>query len=185
MFRSYEPGREAFVTFIANYLPLQDPYGGPNFFDLDPEALYEIHVDNDGDAREDLTFQFRFQTRLRDIALDIGTGKQKKRVAIPLINAGSISASNNDALNRLESYTLTLVRGDRRKGRAAAITNAHDGATTFAKPVDNIGKKSIPDYDSYARAHVFEIRIPGCASAGSTANKGAELTGRVFVGQRK
>ena len=50
MFRSYEPGRDGYVTLIANYLPLQDPYGGPNYFTLDPDALYEIHVDNDGDA---------------------------------------------------------------------------------------------------------------------------------------
>ena len=61
MFRSYEPGREKFVTLIANYLPLQEPYGGPNYFILDNDAVYEIHVDNDGDAVEDLTFQFRLQ----------------------------------------------------------------------------------------------------------------------------
>src|SRR3954468_22419306 len=57
MFRSYETGRAGYVTFIANYLPLQDSYGGPNYFTLDPEALYEIHVDNNGDALEDLSFQ--------------------------------------------------------------------------------------------------------------------------------
>src|SRR5215212_1523093 len=54
MFRSYEPGREGFVTLIANYQPLQDPYGGPNYFPLDPEAVYDIHIDNNGDAKEDL-----------------------------------------------------------------------------------------------------------------------------------
>jgi len=52
MFRSYESGREGYVTFVANYLPLQDAYGGPNYFDLDADALYEIHIDNDGDAIE-------------------------------------------------------------------------------------------------------------------------------------
>ena len=46
MFRSYEPGRSGFVTFIANYQPLQDAYGGPNYFTMDPDALYEIHIDN-------------------------------------------------------------------------------------------------------------------------------------------
>src|SRR5688572_22001533 len=59
MFRSYEPGREQYVTLIANYLPLQDSYGGPNYFTLDPNAVYDIHLDNDGDAREDVTFRFR------------------------------------------------------------------------------------------------------------------------------
>jgi hypothetical protein len=67
MFRSYEPGREEFVTLVADYLPLQDPYGGPNYFAIDPDALYEIHVDNDGDGREDITFQFRFRTERRDL----------------------------------------------------------------------------------------------------------------------
>src|ERR1043165_3545185 len=60
MFSSYEPGRAGFVTLLANYLPPEDEYGGPNYFTMDPEALYEIHVDNDGDAKEDLTFQFQF-----------------------------------------------------------------------------------------------------------------------------
>ena len=51
MFNSYEPGRAGYVTLIANYLPLQDAYGGPNYFSLDPNALYEIHIDNNGDAQ--------------------------------------------------------------------------------------------------------------------------------------
>ena len=65
MFRSYEGvanngsgGRSDYVTMIANYQPLQAPYGGPNYFAMDPNALYEIHVDNVGDGKEHLTFQF-------------------------------------------------------------------------------------------------------------------------------
>ena len=84
MFRSYEPGRQDYVTLIANYVPLQDAYGGPNFFTLDPRAVYEIHVDNNGDAREDLTFQFGFHVAYKNIAVPAG-GVQ---VPIPLINVG-------------------------------------------------------------------------------------------------
>jgi hypothetical protein len=62
MFRSYEPGRDGYVTIIANYLPLQDPYGGPNYFELDNAGLYEIHIDNDGDGLDDITFQFSLRT---------------------------------------------------------------------------------------------------------------------------
>ncbi|OYU92434.1 MAG: hypothetical protein CFE45_23285, partial [Burkholderiales bacterium PBB5] len=73
LFNSYEAGRSGYVTMIANYLPLQDGYGGPNYFALDPNALYEIHIDNNGDASEDLTFQFRFNNKLNNVALPIGT----------------------------------------------------------------------------------------------------------------
>ena len=86
MFRSYEGvaangtgGRSDYVTLLANYQPLQAAYGGPNYFSMDPNALYEIHIDNNGDAREDITFQFRFKNALKSIALPIGSSS----VAIP------------------------------------------------------------------------------------------------------
>ena len=66
MFRSYEANRSGFVTLIANYVPLQDAYGGPNYFSMDTDALYEIHIDNNGDAKEDITYQFRFRTDTRN-----------------------------------------------------------------------------------------------------------------------
>ena len=62
MFNSYEAGRAGYVTLIANYQPFEDPQGGPNYYTMDPNALYEIHIDNNGDGNEDLTFQFRFTT---------------------------------------------------------------------------------------------------------------------------
>ncbi|MBA2689508.1 MAG: DUF4331 domain-containing protein [Burkholderiales bacterium] len=168
MFRSYEPGREAFVTLVANYIPLQDPPGGPNFFNMDPNALYEIHIDNDGDAKEDLSFQFRFKTKSKNIALNIG-GKQ---IAIPLIQSGPISGVNPGTQNVFEQYSVNVVRGDRR-GARQAITNAANGAATFDKPIDNIGKKTIADYPAYANQFLYTVNIPGCGA------------GRMFVGQRK
>jgi hypothetical protein len=170
MFKSYEAGRGDYVTLIANYQPLQAPYGGPNYFSMDPNALYEIHVDNDGDAREDLTFQFRFRNNLKGITLPIGD----KNVAIPLIQAGQVTAPNAAALNLNESFTVAVMRGDRRAGQRAAITNAAGGGATFNKPVDNIGTKTIPDYAAYAAQHVYNVNIPGCA-----------MPGKLFVGQRK
>jgi hypothetical protein len=175
MFRSYEAGRADYVTMIANYVPLQDAYGGPNYFMLDPDALYEIHIDNNGDAREDITFQFRFRNTLaaggKGVALDIG-GKQ---VAIPLIQAGQVSSVADPNLNVAETYTVNVVRGDRRAnaGAAAMVTNTAGGAT-FDKPVDNIGTKTIPDYAAYAAKHVYAVNIPGC-----------NMPGKLFVGQRK
>jgi hypothetical protein len=173
MFRSYETGRSSTVTLIANYIPLQDAYGGPNYFAMDPNALYEIHIDNNGDAVEDITFQFRFKNNLADIALPVGG----KSVAIPLIQAGGLAAGNTAALNLKESYTLDIVRGARRGGRRAAVTNASGGGRDFTKPVDFIGTKtfgSVAGYEAYAAQYVYTVNIPGCGA-----------TGRVFVGQRK
>ena len=86
MFRSYEAGRGAYTTLVADYVPLQDAYGGPNYFTMDPQALYEIHIDNNGDGKEDLTFQFRFTNTIKDAQFTVGG----KKVSIPLaINGGA------------------------------------------------------------------------------------------------
>ncbi len=170
MFASYEQGREGYVTLLANYQPLQDPYGGPNYFPMDENALYEIHLDNNGDAKEDISFQFRFKNKLNSVTLPIGG----KNVPIPLMQAGTVANVKDAALNLSESYTVDIVRGDRRTGSRAAITNASGGSAIFDKPVDNIGTKTIADYAAYAGKHVYNVNIPGCA-----------MPGRVFVGQRK
>ena len=170
MFTSYETGRSAYTTLIADYQPLQGPGDGPNYYKLDPNGLYEIHIDNNGDGKEDITFQFRFTNTLKGTALPIGSST----VAIPLTQSGQVMAVKDPNLNVAETYTLTIVRGDRRTGTAAAVTNANTGSTTFDKPSDNIGNKTIPNYANYAALHVFPITIPGCSQPG-----------KVFVGQRK
>jgi hypothetical protein len=172
MFRSYETGKQDTVTLLANYIPFQDPEGGPNFYQLDPDALYEIHIDNDGDAKEDLTFQFRFKSTSKKTALPIGD----KQVLIPLINSGRIDATNSPALNVRETYTVDLVRGGRRSGTHERLTNAANGSDTFDKPLDYVGEKtfgSFQGYETYADRHIYTVHIPGCG------------TGRVFAGQRQ
>ena len=172
MFRSYEPGREDYVTLIADYLPLQDAYGGPNYFDLDKKAVYEIHIDNDGDAVEDITFQFGFRDVFKDLALNINGEK----VSVPLKNIGSIGPDRTDTdnLNVRQEYRIVQVNGDRRRGHRSLVVNARDGNHIFRKPADNIGTKSINDYRAYADDHIYDIAMEGCAGEG-----------RVFVGQRK
>lgn len=173
MFRSYEPGREGFVTLIANYVPLQAPYGGPNYVTMDPDAIYEIHVDSDGDAVEDLTFQFDFANTLSNSGGGISLNVGGKSNAIPLRAAGPVTAPGDGDLGEQESFTLTLVRGDRRTGARQPVTNANGGGATFLKPLDNVGTKTIPNYPAYARQFVYSIAIPGCSTPG-----------RMFVGQR-
>jgi hypothetical protein len=174
MFNSYEAGRSNFVTIVANYLPLQDAYGGPNYFMLETNGVYEIHIDNTGDVQEDLTFQFQFSRTPKGVALPIGPAGNQRTNEIPLIVAGQISATNQSALNVVETYSVKLIRGNRRTGAVQEITNMADGSTVFTKPVDNIGNKTIPDYDTYANAYIYNIQLPG-----------STLPGRMFVGQRK
>lgn len=180
MFRSYEQNREGFVTIIANYQPLQDAYGGPNYFTLDPNALYEIHIDNDGDAQEDLTFQFQFDNQygqattaglITNGEVDTGNGG----VQVPLAAVGPGSGSTPGVLNVVETFSVALVTGDRRSGQSAAVTETGSGESTFTKPVDNMGEKTIPDYAGYASQFVYDIDVPGCQASGA----------RMFVGQRR
>jgi hypothetical protein len=173
LFRSYEPGREDFLTVVACYGPLQDAYAGPNYHPLDADGLYEIHFDTNGDAVEDVTFQFRFQEQRQGITLDVGPAGDTVPVDIPLRQAGPFGAGDTTALNVTESYTIRRVVGDRRTGAVTTVTQV-GGSPTFTKPHDRIGDKSIPDYDGYVAPFVYDIAIPGCATPG-----------RVFVGQRK
>ncbi len=174
MFNSYETGRSSFVTMIANYVPLQDAYGGPNYFAMDPNALYEIHIDNNGDAVEDITFQFKFTNTLANngAGLTVPVGDQAPEIA-PAQN-GTVSVRHDPHLQVNETFTVNIVRGDRRTGTSAAVTNASGGSATFDKPADNIGEKTIPNYAAYAAQHIYDVNIPGCSTPG-----------RLFVGQRQ
>jgi hypothetical protein len=167
LFRSYESGRAGYVTLLANYDPLQDSYGGPNYFSLDPAAAYDIKVDNDGDALPDVTFRFRFTNTYRNIKIPVG-GEQ---VAVPLNNVGPFSSSKDPTLNLVESYTVEVIRPGKPTVKA---TNAATGATTFIKPHDNIGTKSIADYAGYANKYIAKLDFAGCAGQS-----------KVFVGQRR
>ncbi len=170
MFRSYEAGRSAYVTMVADYLPLQDPAGGPNFFNLETNGYYDINIDNTGSGKPNLAFRFRLTTTERNITVPVNG----VNVPIALINAGQISAGNSAAQNSIQSYTLSLVtfgRGGREISETLLKNSA--GSTTFSKPVDNIGDKSIPNYAEYANTFITAFTVPGCGA------------GRVFVGQRK
>ena len=169
MFRSYEPGREDYVTLIANYNPLQDPYGGPNYTTLNEEALYAIHIDNTGDGVEDISFQFQFTTFTQGLAVPVGDAV----VPVPLRFIGPVGSGNYGAQNVIEAYDVALIRGP--MGVPTGLTDAtFNGGAIGVKPADHAGTKTFPDYEAYARDFVYDLEFgqPGC-------------DGRVFVGQRK
>lgn len=190
LFNSYETGRAGYVTILANYMPLEDVAGAPNFFTMDPEALYEIQVDNTGDGVEDLTFQLRFASALANggITLPIGPAGNKQDVAIPFSAVGGgfgpITSTDPSLQNVSETYTVDLIRGPRRTGNASHVTDV-GGAATFAKPLDNIGPNTIgggaESYAQYAATFIRQFDVPGCTPTGV----GAGTHSRVFVGQRR
>lgn len=175
VFNSYEPGRDGYVTMIANYVPVQAAYGGPNYFPLDSQALYEIHVDNNGDSVEDITFRFRFTDAFpngESLTLNV----DGEEISSVLRNIGPISADAAPGLNHLETYTIDVVSGDRRSGSRASATNATSGDKSFAKPFDYAGTKTFGgpgNYTTYANSFIHDVSLPGCG-----------IPGRVFVGQR-
>ena len=174
LFKSYEPGRENYVTLIANYVPLQAAYGGPTYFPLDSQARYEIHIDNDGDSREELTFQFQFFDELQGpngVELTVGDVTQ----SAVLRNIGPISADSAPGLSHGESYSIGMISNGRQRSRQP-VTDVNSGSDRFAKPFDYSGTKTFGgpgQYTNYANAFIHDIDVPGCAQPG-----------RVFVGQR-
>jgi hypothetical protein len=168
MFRSYEPGREGYVTFIANYQPLQDPGGGPNYFLLDDKASYKINIDNNGDGVADIVMDFRFFDIQRDIKVAVGGVQQR----IPLEASGPFGDREaSDTQNTIEGYQLYVTAPGVPRALAG---NPRNSSTSFIKPFDNIGKKTIPQYRNYSEQFVYRAQLPGCATEA-----------KVFVGQRR
>ena len=173
-FQSYEAGKTGMTTIIANFIPDQSPGGGPNYYTMDPDALYQIHIDNNGDAKEDLTYSFQFTNTLANggngITLNVGGTTN----SIALRYAGAVSQPSDANLAESEAYAITQISGDQRSGTRATVVNASGGGSSFTKPLDNVGNKTVPQYNTYANQFIYNITIPGCSTPG-----------RAFVGQRE
>ncbi len=133
VFRS--PDAPSTVTIVANYIPIEEPAGGPNFDSFSDTALYEIHIDNNGDAKEDITYQFRFRNDVRNPMTF-------------LYNTGPVMTLDSASLNQRQFYTVTRVTGNRRTG-----TSTDMGSNYQVAPA-SIGPKSTPDYASLANAAI-------------------------------
>ncbi len=117
------PDRPTTVTLIANYVPLQEPAGGPNFYEFGEDILYEIHIDTDGNAEPDISYRLRFRTELANPATF-------------LYNTGPITSLSSSAWNRKQFYSVTRI--DRR--------GEHNLGRDLPCPPCNIGPLSTPDY---------------------------------------
>jgi len=136
VFRS--PDAPNTITIIANYIPLEEPSSGPNFYNFSPAGIYEIHIDNNGDAKEDITYQFQFRTDVRSQSTF-------------LYNTGPVLTLDSANLNVRQFYSVTRIAGARRGGSMSSL------GTAFQVAPANIGPKSTPDYAALANAAVFSL----------------------------
>ena len=130
------------VTLIANWIPAEDPAAGPNFYRFGEDVLYAIHIDNDGDAVEDVSYEWRF----RDEILNPDTF---------LYATGQIETLDDEHYNYRQRYDLFEVRdGVRTEILSDAIM-----------PPDNVGI-STPNYESLAAQGVYDMEGGGKSFAG-------------------
>jgi len=128
------PDKPDTVTLIANYIPLQEPAGGPNFYEFGDDVLYGIHIDNNGDGYADISYEFRFSTQV----LDENTF---------LYNTGPIEAIDSPYFNRRQFYDLTVVSDD----------SQQTVGTNLACPPCNIGPLSTPNYNVVAGQAIHSL----------------------------
>ncbi len=152
-FRSVEAGRSGFVTLIANYIPLQDPSAGPQWFRWDDSVMYEIKIDNTGDGREDIIYQFQFKTQIVNSNTVLGQSTVNQD--------GVISSLTDPDYNMPQTYTvrrIDLSEGDN-AGRIIA-----SGLRT---PPANIGPRVTPNYEAaLGQPAVYPLRNGGKVFAG-------------------
>ena len=141
------PENNGTVTLIANYIPLEPPDAGPNFYEFDDNVLYTINVDNNGDGIADIVYQFTFTTTLRDPSFF-------------LYNVGPITSLSSGNWNRVQTYTLSSLDA---RGRMATLGSG------LPCPPCNVGPLSTPDYASLAASAVSAVGNGIKAFAGQRA----------------
>ena len=149
------------VTLIANFIPFQKPDGGPNFYSFDPNVVYEIHIDNNGDAVEDITYQWRFTTEVRNPATF-------------LYNTGTVTSLDDPDLNVRQFYRLTRIDGPRRTGTVTELSGR------LPVPPPNIGPRSTPNYGATGRRHPVAAGqrhacLPASATRASTSTSASSI----------
>jgi len=133
------------VTMILNVDPFLEPSNGPNYFPFDPNVLYQMKIDNNQDGKEDITFQFRFHTQIRQPGLF--TGFVGDLAGIPAITA--LDGPGSEGLSLRQTYTVAMVKNGK-------STDLASGKTLFAVP-SNVGPKTMPDYRSLFNQGIYAL----------------------------
>jgi len=148
MFRSWV--NPANVVFILNTIPVQEPSGGPNYFNFGDDVLYKINVDTNADGKEDLTYEIRFTTEIRDpLQLPLGY------VALPPITA--LTGPGSEGILLRQSYKVTQVRGHSRIDLGTQ--------TMYAVP-SRVGPLTMPNYEALAAQGIYALANGGKVFAG-------------------
>ena len=152
------PDKPDHVTIIANYVPLQGPDAGPNFFEFGDDVLYQINISTRGDAHADISYNFHFKTH-------VGNPETF------LYNTGQITSLDSPSFNRRQTYSVTkVVRGK----KAVSL------GTNLPCPPCNIGPRSTPNYAKLAKQAVHSIPGGGKVFAGQRADGFYVDLGSVF-----
>jgi hypothetical protein len=133
------------VTMILNVDPFLEPSNGPNYFPFDPNVLYEMKIDNNHDGVEDITFQIRFKTEIRQPG--VFTGYVGGIAGIPPITA--LDGAGSEGLSLRQTYTVTMIRN----GIATDVTA---GRKLIAVP-SNVGPRTMPDYSSLFNEGIYDL----------------------------
>jgi Domain of unknown function (DUF4331) len=159
-FRSTEAGRSGFVTLIANWIPFEEPSGGPHFYKFDDTVLYEIYIDNTGDGVEDVTYQFRFRTKFTNGDSILGMAAPNQALAGTGGIEPLITSLDDPDYNEPQSYSVTRI--DRHTGKRGV-----ELARGLLTPPNNIGERTTPNYESaLAQGAVYSLPNGGKVFAG-------------------
>jgi len=132
------------VTMIASWLPFEEPAGGPNFYRFSDDVKYELKVDNTGDAKADVTYEFRFQTKIANPGSFLYNGGPVT------YDAKSGSYTN---LNLVQTYTVRKITKDAKGGTVVKTIGRN-----LLTPPNNVGPRSTPDYESLVAPAIHSFK---------------------------